>query len=160
MTAPWCRISWTLWTICRPDRRVLVGIVRLLETQLARSLLALSALVALAMAGYVVIEGWSLLDAAYMTILTFTTVGYEEVRPLSPTGRIFTMFVMVAGVGVMLYILTSVVHMIVAQEVLKSLVRRHRMRTQMARLSGHFIVCGFGRVGRAVAFTLHESPHL
>ena len=128
----------------------LVGIVRLFETQLARSLLALSALVALAMAGYVAIEGWSLLDAAYMTILTFTTVGYEEVR-------IFTMFVMVAGVGVMLYILTSVVHMIVAQEVLKSLVRRHRMRTQMARLSDHFIVCGFGRVGRAVAFTLQEE---
>ena len=127
-----------------------MGIVRLFETQLARSLLALSALVALAMAGYVVIEGWSLLDAAYMTILTFTTVGYEEVR-------IFTMFVMVAGVGVMLYILTSVVHMIVAQEVLKSLVRRHRMRTQMARLSDHFIVCGFGRVGRAVAFTLQEE---
>ena len=150
MTAPWCRISWTLWTICRPDRRGLVGIVRLFETQLARSLLALSALVALAMAGYVAIEGWSLLDAAYMTILTFTTVGYEEVR-------IFTMFVMVAGVGVMLYILTSVVHMIVAQEVLKSLVRRHRMRTQMARLSDHFIVCGFGRVGRAVAFTLQEE---
>ena len=127
-----------------------MGIVRLFETQLARSLLALSALVALAMAGYVAIEGWSLLDAAYMTILTFTTVGYEEVR-------IFTMFVMVAGVGVMLYILTSVVHMIVAQEVLKSLVRRHRMRTQMARLSDHFIVCGFGRVGRAVAFTLQEE---
>ena len=127
-----------------------MGIVRLFETQLARSLLALSALVALAMAGYVAIEGWSLLDAAYMTILTFTAVGYEEVR-------IFTMFVMVAGVGVMLYILTSVVHMIVAQEVLKSLVRRHRMRTQMARLSDHFIVCGFGRVGRAVAFTLQEE---
>ena len=114
--------------------------MRLFETQLARSLLALSALVVLAMAGYVVIEGWSLLDAAYMTILTFTTVGYEEVRPLSPTGRIFTMFVMVAGVGVMLYILTSAVHMIVAQEVLRSLVQRHRMRRQMARLSGHFIV--------------------
>ena len=124
--------------------------MRLFEKQLARSLLALSALVALAMAGYVAIEGWSLLDAAYMTMLTFTTVGYEEVR-------IFTMFVMVAGVGVMLYILTSVVHMIVAQEVLKSLVRRHRMRTQMARLSDHFIVCGFGRVGRAVAFTLQEE---
>ena len=96
-----------------------MGIVRLFETQLARSLLVL---LALAMAGYVVIEGWSLLDAAYMTILTFTTVGYEEVHPLSPTGRIFTMFIMVAGVRVMLYILTSVVHMIVAQEVLKSLV--------------------------------------
>ena len=99
----------------------------------------------------------SLLDAAYMTILTFTTVGYEEVHPLSSAGRVFTMVIMVAGVGVMLYILTSVVHMIVAQEVLRGLVRRHRMRTQMARLSGHFIVCGFGRVGSAVALTLQEQ---
>ncbi len=131
--------------------------MRLFETQLARSLFALAALVALGIAGYVLIEGWPLLDAAYMVILTFTTVGYEEVRPLSDNGRIFTMFVMVAGVGVMLYILTSVVHLVVAQEVLRTLVRRHRMRTRMAKLSGHFIVCGFGRVGRAVALTLREE---
>ncbi len=108
--------------------------MRLFETQLARSLFALAALVALGVAGYMLIEGWSFLDAAYMTILTFTTVGYDEVRPLSSAGRVFTMFVMVAGVGVMLYILTSVVHMVVAQEVLRSLVRRHRMRTRMAKL--------------------------
>ena len=131
--------------------------MRLFETQLARSLFALAALVALGVAGYMLIEGWSFLDAAYMTILTFTTVGYDEVRPLSSTGRVFTMFVMVAGVGVMLYILTSVVHMVVTQEVLRSLVRRHRMRTRMAKLSNHFIVCGFGRVGRAVALTLQEE---
>ena len=111
--------------------------VRLFETQLARSLLALAALVVVTIAGYVLIEGWSLLDAAYMTILTFTTVGYEEVNPLSSTGRVFTMFIMVAGVGVMLYILTSVVHMIVAQEVLRGLVRRHRVRTQMAKLRNY-----------------------
>ena len=67
------------------------------------------------------------------------------------------MFLMVAGVGVMLYILTSVVQLMVAQEVLRSLVRRRRMRSRMARLSGHFIVCGFGRVGRAVALTLQEQ---
>ena len=103
------------------------------------------------------IEGWSFLDAAYMTVVTFTTVGYEEVRPLSSIGRVFTMFLMVAGVGVMLYILTSVVQLMVAQEVLRSLVRRRRMRSRMARLSGHFIVCGFGRVGRAVALTLQEQ---
>ena len=103
------------------------------------------------------IEGWSLLDAAYMTVVTFTTVGYEEVHPLSSTGRVFTMFLMVAGVGVMLYILTSVMHLIVAQEVLRNLVRRRRMRARMAKLSGHFIVCGFGRVGRAVALTLQEQ---
>ena len=111
----------------------------------------------MAIAGYILIEGWSFLDAAYMTVVTFTTVGYEEVRPLSSIGRVFTMFLMVGGVGVMLYILTSVVQLMVAQEVLRSLVRRRRMRSRMARLSGHFIVCGFGRVGRAVALTLQEQ---
>ena len=103
---------------------------------------------ALGVAGYMLIEGWSFLDAAYMTIITFTTVGYEEVRPLSQTGRVFNMLIMVGGVGVMLYILTSVVHMMVAQQALRHLVRRRRMRTRISRLSGHFIVCGFGRVGQ------------
>lgn len=131
--------------------------MRLFETQLARSLLALAALVVVSIAGYMLIEGWSLLDAAYMTIVTFTTVGYDEVHPLSSAGRVFSMFIMVAGVGVMLYILTSVVHMVVAQEVLRGLVRRHRMRAQLARLTDHFIVCGFGRVGREVAFALQEQ---
>ena len=131
--------------------------LRLFETQLARSLLALAVLVGIAIAWYMVLEGWSLLDAAYMTVITFTTVGYEEVRPLSTTGRVFTMFLMVAGVGVMLYILTSAVHLIVSQELLRSLVRRRRMRRRMEKLNGHYIVCGFGRVGRAVAATLQEQ---
>lgn len=133
------------------------SVVHLFETQLARSLLALAVLVAVAVSGYMLIEGWSLLDAGYMTVVTFTTVGYEEVRPLSSTGRIFTMFLMVAGVGAMLYVLTSVVHLIVAEAVVQSLVRRRRMRSQMSKLSGHFIVCGFGRVGKAVALTLKDQ---
>ena len=131
--------------------------MRIFKSRLARSLVALAALVLLGVAGYVWIEGWPLLDAAYMTIVTFTTVGYEEVRPLSPAGRVFNLFMMVAGVGVMLYILTSLVNMVVAHEIVGALVRRHRMRTRMGRLRGHFIVCGFGRVGRAVALTLHEK---
>ena len=105
------------------------------QTQLARSLIALAVLVGAAIAGYMLIERWSLLDAAYMTIVTFTTVGYEEVRPLSSTGRVVTMFLMVAGAAVMLYILSTVMQLIVAQEVLRSLVRRHRMRIRMARLT-------------------------
>ena len=137
--------------------RIRENVAHLFETQLARSLLALAALVAVAIAGYMLLEGWSLLDAAYMTVVTFTTVGYEEVHPLSSAGRVFTMFLMVAGVGVMLYILTSVMHLIVAQEALRNLVRRRRMRARMAKLNGHFIVCGFGRVGRAVALTLQEQ---
>ena len=88
-----------------------------------------------------------------MTIIILTTVGYEEVHPLSSTGRIFTIFLMVAGVGVMLYVLTSVVNLAVAHEV-GSLFRRRKLKTRIAKLRGHFIVCGFGRVGRVVASTL------
>ena len=86
-----------------------------------------------------------------MVVLTFTTVGYEEVNPLSPTGRLFNMALMVVGIGVMFYMLTGMVQLVVEQEVLRGIVRRHRMRTQLSKLTGHFIVCGFGRVGRAVA---------
>ena len=131
--------------------------MRLLESNFAKGMVALAALVAAAVSGYMAIEGWSLLDAAYMTILTFTTVGYEEVHPLSAPGRVFTMALMVVGVAVMLYILSTVVQLIVAQEVLRTLVRRHRMRTRLAGLRGHYIVCGYGRVGRAVARTLAEG---
>ena len=131
--------------------------MRLFHSSLVRSLITLAVLLAIGISGYMLIEGWSLLDAAYMTILTFTTVGFAEVRPLSQEGRIFTIFAMVAGVGVMLYILTSAVYMVVEQEALRSLVRRHTMRTRISRLSGHYIVCGFGRVGRAVALKLQDE---
>ena len=132
--------------------------MRVFESKLLRGLVALAALAAAAVSGYVTIEGWSLLDAAYMTVLTFTTVGYDEVHPLSPAGRVFTMVMMVAGAAVMLYILSLVMQLVVAQEVVHGLIRRHRMRSRMAALSGHFIVCGYGRVGRAVAEALAEGP--
>ncbi len=131
--------------------------MRIFKSQLARSLFALAVLILLGTSGYMLVEGWSLLDAAYMTIVTFTTVGYDEVHPLSSAGRVFNLVMMVAGVGVMLYILTSLVEIVVAHEIVGALVRRHRMRTRMGKLRGHFIVCGFGRVGRAVALTLHEE---
>ena len=78
--------------------------VVLLKSPIFRAVLALTFLLIIGISGYMLIEGWSLLDAVYMTVVTFTTVGYEEVHPLSDNGRIFTTFLMVAGVGVMLYL--------------------------------------------------------
>ena len=127
--------------------------MRLFRSRLTRGVFALADVVTVGIVGYMVIEGWSLLDAAYMTIITLTTVGYEEVHPLSSTGRIFTILLMVAGVGVMLYVLTTVVNLAVAHEV-GILFRRRKLKTRIAKLKGHFIVCGFGRVGRVVASTL------
>ena len=127
--------------------------MRLFRSRLTRGVFALAVVVAVGIVGYMVIEGWSLLDAAYMTIITLTTVGHEEVHPLSSTGRIFTILLMVAGVGVTLYVLTSVVNLAVAHEV-GILFRRRKLKTRISKLRGHFIVCGFGRVGRVVASTL------
>lgn len=103
------------------------------------------------------IEGWSLFDGVYMTVVTMTTVGYEEVRPLSQLGRAFNLFVMVAGVGLMLYILTVTVQTVVEDEILRVFVRRRRMRKKIDAIREHFILCGYGRVGREAAMAFHSE---
>ena len=120
--------------------------------------LALASFVLTGIFGYMGIEGWSFLESLYMTILTFTTVGYDEVHPLSAQGRIFTTFLMLVGVATMLYTLTTVVQYVVEEEFVHSFLRRNRMVARLSRLNGHFIVCGFGRVGQSVAESfLRES---
>ena len=101
--------------------------------------------------GYMALEGWTVIDALYMTVITFTTVGYEEVQPLSTAGRIFNIFLIVGGVGAMLYFLTALMSHIVEEEVFAAFVRRRRMRSTLASMRHHYILCGFGRVGREVA---------
>jgi voltage-gated potassium channel len=97
-----------------------------------------------------VLEGWTVIDALYMTVITFTTVGYEEVQPLSTAGRIFNIFLIVGGVGAMLYFLTALMSHIVEEELFAAFVRRRRMRSTLANMRHHYILCGFGRVGREV----------
>ena len=121
------------------------------HSRLTRGGVALLAVLAFGTTGYVVIEGWSVFDAAYMTVITMTTVGYSEVKPLSQAGRTFNLFVMLGGVGLMLYILTVAVQTVVEDEVLKGLFRRRRMRSKIEALEQHYILCGYGRVGREVA---------
>ena len=106
---------------------------------------------------YFVYEGWSVIDSAYMVVVTITTVGYEEVRPLSTASRVFNIVFMLAGVGVVLYILTEVVRSFVEEQFIANFLRRRRMEGRLAGLSGHFIICGFGRVGKEVARQLAEE---
>ena len=120
-------------------------------SRLTRGGLALAIVFLVGSAGYVLIEGWSYFDAVYMTVLTMTTVGYEEVRPLSELGRVFNLFIMLAGVGLMLYILTVTVQTVVEDEIFRVFVRRRRMRKKIDTIKEHFILCGYGRVGREAA---------
>jgi voltage-gated potassium channel len=101
--------------------------------------------------GYYFIEpGYSLFDGLYMTIITLTTVGYEEVHhPLSPHGRAFTMALLLIGVFVFFYTLTELVRSVVSGEV-RQLLGRQRMERSLAGLKNHLIICGYGRMGRHV----------
>lgn len=100
-------------------------------------------------AGYVVL-GFSLLDAAYQTVTTVTTVGFREVRELSPAGKIFTMVLILVGVGTALYTFGVLLEVLIEGE-LRDVFGRRRMEREIARLSGHVIICGWGRVGREIA---------
>jgi voltage-gated potassium channel len=111
-------------------------------------------IVAIGVIGYMVIEGWSFLDAIYMTITTITTVGFREVHPLSEAGRIFSIFLIIGGVGGALYILTTIMgHFIEAQFDLG----RRRMKNKISKIKNHYILCGYGRVGEAIAQTFSEE---
>jgi len=115
-----------------------------------RIVTVLMVIIALGVAGYMVIEGWSFFDALYMTIITLSTVGYNEVHGLSAAGRAFSIVLIIGGVGGMLYTLTTIVQYLVEGQ-LANVMGRHRMKSRISKLKGHIIICGYRRVGRAVA---------
>jgi voltage-gated potassium channel len=110
--------------------------------------LALLVVVAYGVGGYMALEGWGFFDALYMTVTTMTTVGFREVHPLDTGGRIFTLTVVVLGVGVAL-VGISLASALIAEAELGGVARRRRMDKQIGSLRNHFIVCAYGRVGRA-----------
>jgi voltage-gated potassium channel len=101
-------------------------------------------------AGFHYIEGWSWFDGFYMTLTTMTTVGYGEIHPLSHTGRVFNSFLIVAAVLSVGFTIATLSQALLQFEFRKVFGRR-RMERELAKLSGHFIICGAGRVGRTVA---------
>jgi voltage-gated potassium channel len=113
--------------------------------------------IAIGTAGYMVIEGWSFLDALYMTVISVTTVGFREVRELDASGRIWTMIM--SGTGVVLVFGTvGLVTEYLILEATSGRGRTRRMEKAVGALSGHYVLCGYGRVGSTVARELvHEG---
>ncbi len=109
-----------------------------------------AALLAAGTVGYQLVEGWSWFDALYMTVITITTVGFQEVHPVSAGGRVFTMVLAMGGVFTAFYAGVEFIRAVVTGEILDVL-GRQRMESRLEKLSGHFVVCGFGRMGRLVA---------
>jgi voltage-gated potassium channel len=107
-------------------------------------------------AGYVLLEGWDLWDAFYMTVITVTTVGYREVHELSRVGQGFTVLLLVSGVGAALYTFTLLATVIVEGGLPKQLQRR-RHQYMIEHIADHFIVCGYGRIGGIVVRELEHQ---
>ncbi|BAU24069.1 potassium transporter TrkA [Caldimicrobium thiodismutans] len=105
--------------------------------------------------GYIIIEGANPFDALYMTVITITTIGYEEYVPLSTAGRIFTIFLALGGVGFFFYIL-AVFSEIVVKNTVENLWGK-KMEKQIAKLKDHCILCGFGRIGRYIYEFIHQE---
>ncbi len=105
--------------------------------------------------GFVWIEGWSFFDGLYMTVTTLTTVGYGEVHPLGRAGKIYNMGLILAGMGVMLYIVGSLARVLIEGEIREVLGKR-KLLTRIKKLHDHYIICGFGRIGEIIARQLQE----
>ncbi len=99
--------------------------------------------------GYHIIEDWSYFDALYMTVITLTTVGFSEVHPLSPGGRVFTMLLALGGIFTLFYVATETIRFMVSGEI-RDIMGRQQMERSLAQLHHHLIVCGYGRMGRLV----------
>jgi voltage-gated potassium channel len=115
----------------------------------------LNALLLAGTVGYIVIEGYSLLEAFYMTVITVATVGYGEVKPLSDAGRIFTTFLIMTSFGTFAYAVSAITRLVTDGE-LNRFLKSKRVKKSIGELEGHVIICGYGRNGRQAAHVLKK----
>jgi voltage-gated potassium channel len=119
--------------------------------------LALAVVTVVGTAGFHFIEGWPWFDGFYMVLITLTTIGYQEVHPLSHAGRIFNVGLIATGVALVFLAFGSLTQALLEFE-LGNFLGRRKMQRDIERLTGHYIICGAGRVGRSAARELARKP--
>ena len=121
--------------------------------QISKSVRHLLIIVLMGTFGYHLIEGWSLFESLYMTIISLTTVGYGEIHSLSNGGKIFTMILIITGISNFAIVIRNL-----SLQVLKPLFgntyREKKMEKTLQNMKDHFIICGFGRIGQDVCENL------
>lgn len=131
-----------------------------MKNRVLRRIVFIAGLIALTLfigtAGFELLEGYPPFDAFYMTLITITTVGYQEIRPLSQAGRIFNSFLIFFGVSAMFVAVGAMTQTIIELELQERFGKRRKKR-MIDQLRNHFIVCGFGRVGRNAAMELQRA---
>jgi voltage-gated potassium channel len=106
--------------------------------------------------GYMLVEGWNFMDALYMTVITVSTVGFGEVRQVDQVGRIFTIFIVLTGVGFSVYVAGAVVQFMVEGQI-RRIMGRRRLDQKLKRLKRHYIICGYGRIGSVLVRNLRRK---
>lgn len=109
-------------------------------------------------AGYYYFEKMEVFDAFYMTLITISTVGFGEIKPLHPAGRLLTIFIIVSGISLLTYSLSQIATIFIEGE-LRKILGRKKMERQLTKLQDHFIICGYGRIGETIAKELLHNNH-
>ncbi len=115
-------------------------------------------LVIIGTAGYMLIEHWSVIDALYMTVITLAAVGYGEVHEVSQAGRVFTIILIFFGVSFVLYVLSNLIQFLVEGRI-RLILGRRKLDKQINSLKNHYIICGYGRMGRSLCKYLIQKQH-
>jgi len=127
-----------------------------LKKRLLVASLLLLFIIALGTVGFRLIEGWELIESFYATVTTISTVGYGDFAPVTREGRLFTVLLVVFGVGTMLYAVTMFAEMVV-EDRLKKILGRGSMESRIERMKNHYIICGFGRMGSHICREMAEE---
>lgn len=127
-----------------------------LKNRIILSIALLVLTVSIGTSGYALIEGWNIFDSFYMTVITLSTVGYQEVHQLSKAGKLFTVFLIFTGLGTVAYIINYAIRFILEGEI-QEVMGRRKMEKRIKDLHDHYIVCGFGRMGRIICKELKSS---
>ena len=111
--------------------------------------------------GLVLIESYTWVDAFYMAIITLSTVGFGEINPLSPAGRVFISLLVLVNIGIVAYALAAFSYYVIDGNLFQTL-QRNRVQNRITRLKDHSIVCGYGRYGREIVghLKLHGQPYV
>jgi len=125
-------------------------------SRLRISIIFLIIIILFGTSGYHLFEGMPLFDAFYMTLITISTVGFSEIKPLSNVGRIITMIIIVSGISALTYTLGQIAKIFVEGE-LRKLFGRRKLEKQIATLNNHYIICGYGRIGGVISKELADE---
>ncbi len=107
-------------------------------------------------AGFAVVEGMTWFDAFYMTVITISTVGFSEIKPLSNFGRLITIFIISTGIGIGAYAIGSLLKMFIEGELARTFGRR-KLEKHISGLKDHFVICGYGRIGTIICEELYSE---